>query len=65
MEKNFNFNQKFEPPAGKVLHGAGQSPEQFRKYCNAVENYKPIIPRFYNSPRCGISTSCLLRINRF
>jgi hypothetical protein len=37
------FGQKFEPPSGKVLHGAGQSPEQFRKYWDAVGNYKPAI----------------------
>ncbi len=41
------FNQKFEPPAGKVLHGAGQSPEQFKKYWDAVENYKPSIYMLY------------------
>lgn len=43
-----NFKQKFEPEDGKILHGAGQSPEQFRKYWNAVENYKPIIYMIYN-----------------
>ncbi len=47
MEKEINFNQKFEPPAGKVLHGAGQSPEQFKKYWRAVEEYKPIIYMVY------------------
>jgi beta-mannanase len=42
-----DFKQKFEPKEGKVLHGAGQSPEQFKKYWNAVENYKPIIYMTY------------------
>jgi len=41
------FNQKFEPPSGKVIHGAGQSPEQFKKYCDAVGNYKPKIYMIY------------------
>ncbi len=38
-----NFKQKFEPKGNKILHGAGQSPEQFKKYWKAVENYKPVI----------------------
>lgn len=42
------FGQKFEPSSGKVLHGAGQSPEQFKKYWDAVEDYKPIIYMIYN-----------------
>lgn len=42
------FNQKFEPEEGKVLHGAGQSPEQFKKYWIAVENNKPLIYMVYN-----------------
>jgi len=42
-----NFSQKFEPEAGKVLHGAGQSPETFKKYWDAVEDYKPIIYMTY------------------
>lgn len=42
------FDQKFEPPSGKVLHGAGQSPEQFKKYWDAVEDYKPVIYMIYN-----------------
>ena len=46
-KQNFNFNQKFEPEEGKVLHGAGQSPEQFKKYYKAVEKYKPVIYMAY------------------
>jgi len=42
------FGQKFEPPSRKALHGAGQSPEQFKKYSNAVGKYKPIIYMVYN-----------------
>lgn len=38
-----DFNQKFEPKGNKVIHGAGQSLEQFKKYWNAVEEYKPLI----------------------
>ncbi len=47
MQNKLNFKQKFEPPAGKVLHGAGQNPEQFKKYWNAVENYKPSVYMLY------------------
>ena len=43
-----DFNQKFEPKGNKVIHGAGQSPEQFKKYWEAVENYKPLIYMAYN-----------------
>jgi beta-mannanase len=42
-----DFNQKFEPLGEKVLHGAGQSPEQFEKYWSAVEEYKPAIYMIY------------------
>lgn len=42
MKKIF-FNQKFEPKGNKIIHGAGQSPEQFKKYWNAVEDCKPVI----------------------
>jgi beta-mannanase len=42
-----NFNQKFEPKGNKVLHGAGQSPEQFKNYWKAVEKYKPVIYMTY------------------
>ena len=38
-----NFNQKFEPEGNKIIHGAGQSPEQFVKYWKAVEDFKPVI----------------------
>ncbi|MDP1729097.1 MAG: glycosyl hydrolase [archaeon] len=41
------FKQKFEPKKG-IIHGAGQSPEQFKKYWNAVGNYKPLIYMAYN-----------------
>lgn len=44
-----NFNQKFEPDSGKIIHGAGQSLEQFRKYWDAVENNKPLIYMAYNN----------------
>ncbi len=46
--KILDFNQKFEPRGNKVIHGAGQSPEQFRKYWDAVEDYKPLIYMTYN-----------------
>jgi len=42
-----NFNQKFEPEGNKIIHGAGQSPEQFKKYCKAVEDCKPSIYMLY------------------
>ena len=43
-----DFNQKFEPKGNKVIHGSGQSPEQFKKYWEAVEDYKPLIYMAYN-----------------
>ncbi|MCK5150143.1 hypothetical protein KAJ87_04425 [Candidatus Pacearchaeota archaeon] len=42
------FGQRFEPPSGNVLHGAGQSPEQFKKYCKVMGEYKPVIYMVYN-----------------
>ena len=41
------FGKKFEPPSEKVIHGAGQSPEQFKKYWDSVEKYKPLIYMMY------------------
>jgi hypothetical protein len=41
--KRVNFNQKLEPKGNKIIHGAGQSPEQFKKYWDAVEDFKPLI----------------------
>lgn len=38
-----SFNQKFEPPLGKIIHGAGQSHKQFKKYWTALGKYKPLI----------------------
>lgn len=42
-----SFNQKFEPEDGKVLHGAGQSPEACLKYFKAVGEFKPVIYMAY------------------
>ncbi len=42
-----DFKQKFEPIGNKVIHGAGQSPEMFDKYWNAMENDKPVIYMTY------------------
>lgn len=36
------FNQKFEPDDGKILHGAGQSPDAFLRYSEAVGKFKPV-----------------------
>ncbi|MFH1430848.1 MAG: glycosyl hydrolase [Nanoarchaeota archaeon] len=41
--KEINFGQKFEPREGKILHGAGQSPERFLDYWNAVKDFKPSV----------------------
>ncbi|MFB6226590.1 MAG: hypothetical protein ABEJ02_04530 [Candidatus Paceibacteria bacterium] len=41
------FGQKFEPPSGNVIHGAGQSLEQFKNYHECVGNYKPAIYMSY------------------
>lgn len=42
-----DYKQKFEPKGNNVIHGAGQSPEQFEKYWKAVEYYKPAIYMTY------------------
>ena len=42
-----DFKQKFEPESGRILHGAGQSPEQFKRYSKAVGKYKPLIYMLY------------------
>lgn len=42
-----DFKQKFEPKGNKVMHGAGQSPDTFTNYWNAVEKYKPCIYMTY------------------
>lgn len=42
------LKQKFEPADGRVLHGAGQSSEQFKKYWDAVGENKPLIYMAYN-----------------
>lgn len=38
-----DFQQKFEPKGRRIIHGAGQSPEQFKKYWHAVGDYKPLM----------------------
>ena len=38
-----DFNEKFEPRGSKILHGAGQSPSQFKKYWDISKNAKPVI----------------------
>ena len=43
-----DFKQKFEPRGNRIIHGAGQSPEQFEKYWKSVENYKPLMYMVYN-----------------
>ena len=47
MEKRVNFNQKFEPKVNKIIHGAGQSPERFVSYWEAVEDRKPVLYMTY------------------
>jgi len=42
-----DFKQKFEPKGKRVIHGAGQSPEQFRKYWGAVGKNKPAVYMTY------------------
>lgn len=42
-----SFNQKFEPEDGRVIHGAGQSYNTFKRYWDAVEKYKPKIYMAY------------------
>ncbi len=41
------FGQKFEPKENRIIHGAGQSVEQFRKYWNIMECSRPAIYMFY------------------
>lgn len=38
-----DFKEKFEPRGNYVLHGAGQSPIQFKKYWDVMGNRKPLI----------------------
>ncbi len=38
-----DFKQKFEPEGNKIIHGAGQSPGQFKKYWESVNGYKPLL----------------------
>lgn len=45
--KKRNLKKSGEPEAKKIIHGAGQSPEQFKKYWDAVEDYKPLIYMIY------------------
>jgi len=45
-----NFGRRLEPPARRVLHGAGQSPDEFRKYWDAVSQTPPAIYMSY----CGL-----------
>lgn len=42
-----DYKQRFEPKGNKIIHGAGQSPETFSNYWNAVEIYKPAIYMTY------------------
>jgi len=41
------FGAKFEPPDGKVIHGAGDSEAGFDSYAQAVEPYTPAIFMVY------------------
>lgn len=36
-------NQKFEPIGNKIIHGAGQSLSQFKKYWEITKEYKPLL----------------------
>ena len=38
-----DFKEKFEPIGNHILHGAGQSPSQFKKYWDIAGKTKPII----------------------
>ena len=38
-----DFKEKFEPVGNRILHGAGQSPKQFKKYWDVSNNTKPVI----------------------
>jgi hypothetical protein len=38
-----DFKEKFEPRGNLILHGAGQSPGQFKKYWEISGNKKPVI----------------------
>ncbi len=47
MTKEIYFNQKFEPKGNKIIHGAGQSIDTFKRYWDAVGDYKPAIYMTY------------------
>ena len=42
-----HFGAKFEPPDGRVLHGAGQSPDAFGRYWEALPETRPAIFMVY------------------
>jgi beta-mannanase len=42
-----DFKQKFEPKGNRIIHGAGQSLEQFEKYWEVVKENKPLIYMLY------------------
>lgn len=42
-----DFSRKFEPRGNKILHGAGQSPETFKLYWDAVGKNKPLVHMSY------------------
>ena len=41
------FGAKFEPPDSRVLHGAGQSPDAFRRYWDALPGTQPAVFMIY------------------
>ncbi|MFP4510135.1 MAG: glycosyl hydrolase [Spirochaetaceae bacterium] len=46
------FNRRFEPEAGRILHGAGQSPEAFVEYVEALgAEYTPLLYMLYTGLR--------------
>lgn len=48
LKDSVYFNRRFEPDAGRILHGAGQSPEAFTEYVQALgEEYTPLLYMLY------------------
>ncbi|MFA4887121.1 MAG: hypothetical protein WC595_02830 [Candidatus Nanoarchaeia archaeon] len=43
-----NFNQKFEPKDNQIIHGAGQSFDQFKKYWMVTKSHRPLVYMAYN-----------------
>lgn len=48
LKDSVYFDRRLEPEAGRILHGAGQSPEAFLEYLDAIgDEYTPLLYMMY------------------